>query len=184
MNKVKISIIMPSLNVAGYIDEAIASVRKQTLEDIEIICVDAGSTDGTREIIAKHASEDSRVKVIDSPVKSYGYQVNAGIDATRGEYIAILETDDYVDPEMYGSLYDAASSGKHDYVKCDYDAYFTDDNGERVFSRRHVGRSEDLYHDTFIPKEYPDIAFDDWHLWNRLRISDHDASDRSVPQCV
>ncbi len=163
---------MPSLNVAVYIDEAVASARQQTIEDIEIICVDAGSVDGTRETIARHAAEDSRIRVIDSPIKSYGYQVNAGIDTANAEYIAILETDDHADPEMYGSLYDVAASGRYDYVKCDYDAYFTDDDGERIFSKRRVGRSDDLYRDSFVPKEHRAVAFDDWYLWNGIYSAD------------
>lgn len=166
--KVKVSVIMPSLNVKEYIDEAVESVREQTLEDIEIICIDARSTDGTREKIAKHAEEDPRIVVIDSPIKSYGHQVNMGLDAAKGEYVAILETDDYVDRDMYGSLYDIASSFGLDYIKCDYDSYFTDENGERVFSRRRVGRSGELYDRPFTPCEHPDVAFDDWYLWNGI----------------
>ncbi len=167
-DNVKVSVIMPSLNVKEYIDEAVTSVRKQTLDEIEIICVDAGSTDGTSDMIKKHAAEDPRIIVIDSPVKSYGHQVNMGLDAAKGEYIAILETDDYVDRDMYGSLYDMASSSGLDYIKCDYDTYFTDENGERVFSRRRVGRSGELYDRPFTPRENPEVAFDDWYLWNGI----------------
>ena len=60
----KVSIIMPSLNVAKYIDECLQSAIKQTLKDIEIICIDAGSTDGTREIINKYILTDKRLRVI------------------------------------------------------------------------------------------------------------------------
>lgn len=166
--KPAVSIIMPSLNVAGYIDEAIASVRKQTIDDIEIICIDAGSTDGTRERIAKNAQEDTRIIVLDSPVKSYGHQVNMGLDIAKGEYVAILETDDYVDADMYGSLYELASKNGLDYAKCDYDTYSVDENGERLFAQRRVGRYRELYDAPFAPIEHPDVAFDDWYLWNGI----------------
>jgi len=96
-----VSIIMPSLNVVSYIEECLQSAINQTLKDIEIICIDAGSTDGTREVITKYLLTDKRIRLIDSTVKSYGYQVNLGIHEARGEYIGILETDDYVDCEMY-----------------------------------------------------------------------------------
>ena len=119
-----VSIIMPSLNVAKYIDECLQSAIKQTLKDIEIICIDAGSTDGTREIINKYILTDKRLRVIDSDVKSYGYQVNLGIHEAKGEYIGILETDDYVDSEMYERLYDAAKKSNADYVRADYDEIF------------------------------------------------------------
>ena len=86
----KISIIMPSLNVVEYIDECIKSVLNQTLTDIEILCVDAGSEDGTWEKLEQYASNDVRVKLIRSERKSYGYQMNLGIKAAKGEYIGIV----------------------------------------------------------------------------------------------
>ena len=104
----KVSIIMPSLNVAPYIEECIQSACRQTLTDIEILCIDAGSTDGTLEILQEFAKKDTRIRVLHSDVKSYGYQVNLGIKEATGEYVAILETDDYVDASMYETLYDAA----------------------------------------------------------------------------
>ena len=88
----KVSVIMPSLNVGRFIRECIASVSKQTLEDIEIICVDAGSTDGTLELLEYAAQLDHRIQVVRSDKKSYGYQMNLGLDAARGEYIGIVET--------------------------------------------------------------------------------------------
>ena len=100
----KISIIMPSLNVKKYITQCIESVLVQTLEDYEVICIDAGSTDGTKEMIEQYASKDNRIKLIKSEVKSYGYQVNMGIELAKGDYIAILETDDYIDGDMYRRL--------------------------------------------------------------------------------
>ena len=68
----KVSIIMPSLNVAGYIRECIESVINQTLRDIEILCIDAGSTDGTYEILKEYAALDSRIRLFQSHKKSYG----------------------------------------------------------------------------------------------------------------
>lgn len=103
---VKVSIIMPSLNVAPYIRQCVESVMNQTLQEIEILCIDAGSTDGTREIILELAAQDERIRLIDSTIKSYGYQVNCGIDEARGEYIGVVETDDYVSPNMFSHLYD------------------------------------------------------------------------------
>lgn len=116
---IKVSVIMPSLNVAPYIRQCIESVLKQTLHEIEIICIDAGSTDGTREILAEYAKEDARIHLIDSSIKSYGYQVNLGIEASQGKYVGIVETDDFVAPEMFGYLYQLAE-------KCDVDVAHAD----------------------------------------------------------
>lgn len=116
----KISVIMPSLNVVNYIQQCINSVLSQTLTDIEIICVDAESTDGTLEILKEYEKKDKRVKVIISTIKSYGYQMNLGIQAARGKYIGIVETDDFVDKEMFAKLYDIAENSQVDFVKSGY----------------------------------------------------------------
>lgn len=123
----KVSVIMPSLNVRGYIRESIESVLDQTLREIEIICVDAGSTDGTLEILQEYERLDKRVKLVNSEKKSYGYQINKGFDIASGEYIGIVETDDYVLPKMFETLYDAATKNGVDFVRSDFTRFW----GER-----------------------------------------------------
>ena len=118
---------MPSLNVVNYIGQAIESVLQQTLTGIEVLCVDAGSDDGTLEIIREYVSADSRVKLILSDKKSYGYQMNLGIRAAIGEYIGIVETDDYVLPNMYETLYNVATKYNLDFVKSDYKKFWWDE---------------------------------------------------------
>ncbi len=118
--EIKVSVILPSYNVVKYIRECIESVVNQSLQDIEIICVDAGSTDGTLEIIRDYETKDERIKVIVSDKKSYGYQMNIGIAAAVGEYIGIVETDDYILREMYEHLYRVAKENSADFVKADY----------------------------------------------------------------
>lgn len=111
---------MPCLNMEKYIKECIESVLSQTLTDIEVLIIDAGSTDGTLDILdsyihGKHS--DSRVQLIHSDKKSYGYQVNLGIERAVGEYIGIVDTDDRIVPDMYEILYPIAVSSGADYVK-------------------------------------------------------------------
>ena len=77
----KITVIMPSLNVASYMRQCLRSVLEQTLEDIEVVAVDAGSTDGTLEILQEYVAADRRISVIQSDKRSYGYQVNVGLEA-------------------------------------------------------------------------------------------------------
>lgn len=128
MSTPKISIIMPSLNVAPYIRQCIESAIHQTLEDIEIICVDASSTDGTVEILQEYANRDRRIKIIHSKVKSYGYQMNLGIDAATGVYIGVLETDDWAEPDMFEALWKNATENNADMVKSNY-YWYTTQNG-------------------------------------------------------
>ncbi|MCI8659515.1 MAG: glycosyltransferase [Lachnospiraceae bacterium] len=121
----KISIIMPSLNVADYIRESVESVISQTLTDIEILCIDAGSTDGTLQILEKYARQDPRIQIIHSDKKSYGYQINLGIDMALGEYLGIVETDDYIAANMYEELYKTAEERNLDFVKAGFDVFVT-----------------------------------------------------------
>ena len=86
---VKVSIILPSLNVRNYIKEAVRSAMEQTLKEIEILCIDADSDDGTWEILSGLTAADERIHLCRSDVRSYGYQVNMGIDMAQGEYIEI-----------------------------------------------------------------------------------------------
>ena len=90
-----ISVIMPSLNVAAYIQQCVESVCSQTLRDLEIICVDARSTDGTREQLQALAERDDRIRIIDSDVRSYGHQMNLGMDAASGDYVGIHPVTDH-----------------------------------------------------------------------------------------
>lgn len=124
-NKPKVSIVMPSLNVGKYIEQTMLSVIAQTLQDIEIICVDAGSTDGTLEILQKYAEKDPRISIINSDKKSYGYQMNLGFDAAQGEYLGIVETDDFADPDMFESLYSRAAADDADVVKSGFYYYWS-----------------------------------------------------------
>ncbi len=112
-----VSVLVPSLNVEDYIEECIESIINQTLEDIEIICIDAGSIDNTLNIIEKYAKKDYRVRLVLSSKKSYGYQMNLGLTLANGEYIGIVETDDYIAENMYEALYGLTEEGTVDIAK-------------------------------------------------------------------
>ncbi len=119
----KVSVIMPSLNVAPYIRKCLDSVVRQTLREIEILCVDAGSTDGTAEILRAYAEKDARIRVIVSERKSYGYQMNLGLAAAAGAYIGIVETDDFAEPEMFERLFLCAKTERLDVAKSSFYLY-------------------------------------------------------------
>lgn len=113
----RITVIMPSLNVAKYIKPCMDSVLGQSLSDLEILAIDAGSDDGTLEILEDYAASDRRVKVLHSDRRSYGYQLNMGIAMAQGEYIGIVETDDMILPKAYEALYHKAVETDAEYVK-------------------------------------------------------------------
>ncbi|MDE6620062.1 MAG: glycosyltransferase [Lachnospiraceae bacterium] len=161
----KLSIILPSLNVAAYIRECIESVISQTLADMEILCIDAGSTDGTREIIKEYTARDSRIRFILSDKKSYGYQINLGIDMARGEYLGIVETDDSIEPDMYEVLYKAASENDLDYVKAGFYTLVTPYEGERYLLENPLGDTEKIFSARyFLEKRLsPDV-----YIWNGI----------------
>ena len=166
----KVSVIMPSLNVAVYIRECMDSVVGQTLEDLEILCIDAGSTDGTWEILEEYAGKDARIRLIKSDKKSYGYQMNLGLKAAKGEYIGIVETDDFILPEMYAELYDCAKEQDADFVKSDFDMFTTFPDGERFFLRYPVKMGSSVEYDRiFTATDYMgSMQSIDVFIWNGI----------------
>ena len=164
----KVSVIMPSLNVVKYIDECVESVLNQTLKDIEIICVDAGSDDGTYERLMEYKSHDSRMRILHSDVRSYGAQVNMGINQANGEYVCIVETDDYVGLNMLERLYDLAKQHSLDYIKAG--ANSIQQFGERVLKRNMVFADTDfsIYDKVVSIEEYPQILLMDCYIWRGI----------------
>jgi len=139
----KVSIIIPALNSIKYLRECMDSIVNQTLRDIEIIPVDAGSTDGTWEMFLEYAAKDPRVKPMHSDKKSMGYQYNIGMDAATGDYIGFVETDDYAELDMFETLYNAAEESGVDWVKSDFD-FFVNVNEDRLCWRARIVPN-DLY---------------------------------------
>lgn len=128
MSNIKVTIVIPCLNVENFIEQCLHTVTHQTLKDIEIICVDGGSTDNTIKIIEKFRILDSRIKLLISNKKSYGYQVNLGFAHASGEYLGIVEPDDYIELNMYEKLYEVADRLKVDFVKSNFIKFYTSEN--------------------------------------------------------
>ena len=99
-----VSIILPCYNVAPYLDKCLESLVRQTWEDLEIICVNDGSTDDTPAVLRGWAQKDARIRVIDRENGGLSAARNTGIDAATGEYIGFVDPDDYVDTSMYARL--------------------------------------------------------------------------------
>lgn len=99
-----VSVIVPICNVQDYLDQCLLSVRNQTYQNIEIICLNDGSSDGSSAIMHKHAKADNRIVCIDKENEGYGATCNRGLDMARGEYVAIVEPDDYLLPDMFKDM--------------------------------------------------------------------------------
>lgn len=142
----KVSVILPIYNTEEYLYEAMESVVNQTLKEIEIICVNDGSTDNSLNIIKEYSSNDSRIKVIDGPNGGYGKAMNKGLNAATGEYIGILEPDDYVSLDMFEKLYDCAKANALDFVKADFYRFKTDEDGSKHLNYNRICKlNNDIY---------------------------------------
>ena len=81
----KVSIIVPTYNVEMYLEECMESIQRQTLKDIEVICVNDGSTDNSLQILQKYAKDDDRIVIIDKENGGYGIGMNVGLERATGE---------------------------------------------------------------------------------------------------
>lgn len=122
---VKVSIVVPVYNVQRYLRQCMDSIIGQTLHEIEIICVDDGSTDQSGMILDEYACKDDRVRVIHKKNTGYGNSMNIGFAAAHGEYIGIVESDDYVDAQMFEFLYRIAHDNQLDVVKSSFYFYYS-----------------------------------------------------------
>ena len=105
----KVSVVMPVYNTEKYLDESLNSIENQTLKDIEIICVNDGSTDNSLKILESHASRDDRIKIINQENQGVSVARNAGIEAATGEYISFVDSDDLLVDFAYDKSYENAS---------------------------------------------------------------------------
>lgn len=117
MNQPLVSVLVPVCNTEKFLRDCLDTLVSQTLEQIEIICIDDGSTDSSPLIIQEFVRKDPRVSVITKPNSGYGDSMNQGLKKASGEYIGIVESDDFVEKEMFKDLYDLGKSCDADVVK-------------------------------------------------------------------
>ena len=119
----KVSVVVPIYNVEKFLHQAVDSILAQTLQDIEIILVDDGSPDNCGKICDEYAKKDKRVKVIHKENHGLGAAYNTGLEAATGEYIGLVEPDDWIEPEMYEVMYHNAKYYDTDATKCGFWEY-------------------------------------------------------------
>ena len=115
----KVSIIVPVYNTEKYLHRCIDSILRQTLTDIEVILVDDGSFDSSGKICEEYARKDSRLRVIHQKNAGVAVARNTGLDIASGDYIAFVDSDDYIEPNMYQSMMQVANQYDCDVVLCD-----------------------------------------------------------------
>ncbi|MBR6722254.1 Stealth CR1 domain-containing protein [bacterium] len=120
MQNPKISIIVPVYNVEKYLQKCLDSLVNQTLKDIEIICINDGSTDNSLEILQEYAKKDKRIQIISKKNEGQGVARNIGIEHAQGEYLGFVDPDDWVELEMYEQMYNQAKNLNSEIVICDY----------------------------------------------------------------
>ena len=140
-DEIKVSVIIYVKNTVDYIEKCIRSVMNQTLQEIEILIVDGGSTDGTLDIIERVKKEDNRIRFFHS-IASVGAQFNLGLQEARGQYIGICEADDYILPEMYEKQYQIALENQLDVVRAGYYQIFHVNNKEYRFKLKSCYQDE------------------------------------------
>lgn len=129
----KVSVIVPIYNVEKYLQKCIESIINQTLKEIEIILVNDGSTDSSGLIADSYAKKDDRIKIIHKKNGGQGEARNLGIDSATGEYIGFVDSDDWIDLNMYDELYNRAISKNVDIAICGRRLYSEDGKLESQF---------------------------------------------------
>ena len=129
----KVSVIVPVYNVYNYLDKCLKSLVNQTLKDIEILIVNDGSTDKSQEIIDKYSKKYKNIKAFKKPNSGLSDTRNYALGHVTGEYITFVDSDDYVEPDMYMKMYEKAKSGDYDIVACDIN-YVYEDHEEKLIT--------------------------------------------------
>lgn len=165
---VKVSVIVPVYNVEPYLEECIGSIREQSLKNIEIICVDDGSTDDSVKILEKLAAQDERIKVLKQKNQGAGVARNYGLTVAKGEYLSFLDSDDIFDCNLLESAVKVAEEQKADIVVYRF-RIFDQDKGS--YRKADYAFKKDLWpNGVFSYKDNPDKIFNSFNpcAWNKL----------------
>lgn len=173
----KVSVLVPIYNIAKYLPECLESLKQQTLEEIEFILLNDGSMDDSPKIIQNFAKGDSRFVVINKDNSGYGDSMNRGLAKAKGEYIGILESDDFAEPDMFENLYKLAKKYDADVVRSNY--FYHTEQGDTVhesIKNQPAAASLEKNHDILF--EEPAI----WSgLYRRSFLKDNDIQFLSTP---
>lgn len=173
--KPKVSVVVPIYGVEKFLNECVDSILAQTLTDIEVILVDDGSPDKCPQIVDEYAKKDKRVVAVHQPNGGYASAVNHGVALATGEYIAIIESDDWIEPTMYEKLYNAITKYKADVSRCGFAIYnsLAEQEHERNYTWSEV---TDMFRDmpdgAFCPRDHKQVFMYHSAIWTFLYKSD------------
>lgn len=179
MTTPKVSVIIPVYNVQDYLPQCLDSICGQTLRDIEIICIDDGSSDGSLGILKQYAEKDSRIRVLTQGNKGAGAARNYGLRTARGEYLSFLDSDDFFELDMLEQAYQEIERYQADFVVFESDQYHMD--SREYIKNSWVVRRKDI--PPYMPFTYRELTdnvfktFVGWawdKLYRRSFIAEHD----------
>lgn len=166
---IKVSVIMPIYNAYDYLRPAIDSVLDQTLGEIELICIDDGSTDDSFELIKEYQKSDERIRIVTETNAGPALARNNGIKRARGEYLAFLDADDFFEPTLLEKLYLEAKEKDLDIVISEYDIY---NSRKATFEAAQPSEHEEIFENGEVTSKRlrPDRIFlsTNGAAWNKL----------------
>lgn len=167
MENIKVSVIVPVFNAEAYLQACLTSIIGQTLKEIEIICVDDGSVDGSHSILERFSEQDNRIQIIKQANLGAGAARNAGLSVAKGEYLSFLDSDDLFSPSMLEEVYAAATSSENADVIL-FCAECFDESGVLREERLNLDLLSDG--DSFSPEDLPDFIFQlsSCNTWSKL----------------
>lgn len=145
-NGPKVSVIIPVYNVERYVEQCVRSVQGQTLQEVEIICVNDGSTDGSLAVIEKLSRADKRIKIVDQKNGGQSSARNAGAKVANGLYIYFLDSDDYLEPDALRVLYDECEQNQLDIVYFDANSFIDGEAKDNPDLTKKLQTYKEYYH--------------------------------------
>ena len=162
LSKPGISVLVPVYNVEKYLRQCLDALCAQTLRDLEVICINDGSTDGSFALLQEYAARDPRIVLVDKANSGYGASMNRGLEVARGDYIGIVEPDDFPSTKMFKTLYGTAVKYGCDLVKSNFFEYR--DGQDFPIANLHAFP----YRKPFDPVENPGIICTVPSIWTGL----------------
>ena len=146
-----ISVIIPIYNTGKYLERCIDSILKQTYKELQVILVNDGSTDNSLSIMKEYMKQDPRIFIIDRPHEGVSAARNAGLKEATGEYISFIDSDDWIEPDMYKIIHDILLENNADRVSCEWIEEYSDGTST---IKKHKGKKKIVIKDDEIIRRY------------------------------